>query len=274
MPKTKLKPKKKKGLTAAACDRHWLYERAVQNPGAEIDFMDKVFAAEFGREPSFLREDFCGTAYLSSEWVAHRDGNAALGVDLDGPTLDYGRDHHLKALGDRAERVTLVEADVRDVCSPAADVLAATNFSWWGFHTRTELLGYLENCRRSLRDEGMLMLDIYGGPEAQVPQFEERECEGFTYVWDQDVFNPITHAYQCKIHFQFPDGSEIQNAFEYDWRLWSIPEVRDLLLDAGFRKVEVYWEGADEDGEPDGVFEVSELGDTSPAWVAYVVAFR
>jgi hypothetical protein len=120
----------------------------------------------------------------------------------------------------------------------------------------------------------MLMLDIYGGPEAQVPQFEERECEGFTYVWDQDVFNPITHSYQCKIHFRFEDGSEIENAFEYDWRLWMIPEVRDLLLEAGYRKVEVYWEGADEDGEPDGEFVASEEGDTSPAWVAYVVAFR
>ncbi len=273
------KPKMKKlnmtpALTASRCDRHWLYERAVQNPDAEIDFIDRVYSGEFGRTPSFLREDFSGTTYLGCQWVAHREGNTALGVDLDGPTLDYGREHHLAKLGPDAERVTLMQADVRDVREPRADVLAATNFSWWCFHTRETLLGYLRNCRESLRDEGMLMLDIYGGPEAQVPQFEERECEGFTYVWDQDVFNPITHAYQCKIHFRFPDGTEIENAFEYDWRLWTIPEVRDLLLEAGFRKVEVYWEGADEDGEPDGEFEVSEVGDTSSAWVAYVVAFR
>ncbi len=93
-------------------------------------------------------------------------------------------------------------------------------------------------------------------------------------MWDQDVFNPITHGYECKIHFHFPDGSEMNNAFEYDWRLWMIPEVRDLLLEAGYRKVDVYWEGADEDGEPDGEFVASVEGDTSPAWVAYVVAFR
>ncbi len=269
MGKTKTQP-----LTAATSDKHWLYERSVQNPEAEIDFIDHVFASEYDRKPELLREDFCGTAFLSCEWVAHRAGNSALGVDLDGPTLDYGREHHLSKLGDRAERVTLVQDDVRAVQSPKADVLAATNFSWWGFHTRTALLEYMVNCRASLRDEGMLMLDIYGGPEAQVPQFEERECEGFTYVWDQDVFNPITHEYQCKIHFHFPDGSEMNNAFEYDWRLWMIPEVRDLLLEAGFHKVDVYWEGADEDGEPDGEFVVSEEGDTSPAWVAYIVAFR
>lgn len=272
MGKTKTK-KKKSALTAGAVSRHWLYENSVQNPEAETEFIDRAFRAEFGRLPRRLREDFCGTAFLSRTWVEHRAGNTALGVDLDGPTLDYGREHHLAALGDRADAVTLVQADVRDVREPACEVLAATNFSWWGFHTREELLGYLRNCRASLRDPGMLLLDIYGGPEAQVPQLEERECEGFTYVWDQDVFNPITHAYQCKIHFKFPDGTEMNDAFAYDWRLWTVPEVRELLAEAGFRASIVYWEGADEDGEPDGVFEPSEEGDTSSAWVAYVVAF-
>jgi len=272
--KTKSKTKKKKSaLTAGAVSRHWLYEKSVQNPEAEVEFIDRAFRAEFGRLPRRLREDFCGTAFLSRTWVEHRADNTALGVDLDGPTLDYGREHHLAALGDRADAVTLVQADVRDVSEPPCDVLAATNFSWWGFHTREDLLGYLRNCRASLRDPGMLLLDIYGGPEAQVPQLEERECEGFTYVWDQDVFNPITHAYRCKIHFKFPDGTEMNDAFEYDWRLWTVPEVRELLTEAGFRTSIVYWEGADEDGEPDGVFEPSGEGDTSSAWVAYVVAF-
>ena len=120
----------------------------------------------------------------------------------------------------------------------------------------------------------MLMLDIFGGSEAQVLQFEERDCEGYTYVWDQDAFNPITHEYVCRIHFRFPDGSELTDAFVYHWRLWSIPEVRDLLLEVGFSRVEVYWEGADEDGEPSGEFQIDNGGDNSPAWVAYIVAFR
>ncbi len=261
-------------LTAATADRHWLYERAVQNPDAEVEFFDHVFAAEYGRKPGFLREDFSGTTYLGYKWAARRPDNTVLAVDLDGPTLAWGRRVHGEPLGEAASRVTMVEADVRDVQAPKCDVLAATNFSWWGFHTHESLRRYFENCLESLRDEGVLVLDIYGGPEAQVPQFEEKECEGFTYIWDQDEFNPITHAYRCKIHFRFPDGSEMLNAFEYDWRLWTIPEVRRLLLEAGFRKSEVYWEGADEDGEPDGEFDVSEVGDSSPAWVAYIVAYR
>lgn len=275
MAKTKTKKKTKKpGLTSGAVSKHWLYEKAVQNPEAEVEFIDRAFHDEYGHVPDFLREDFCGTAYLSCTWVAHRESNSALGVDLDGPTLDYGREHHAPALGGAVDRLRLVQADVREVAEPRADVVAATNFSWWCFHDRRALVSYLRKCRAALRDEGMLMLDIYGGPEAQVPQLEERDCEGFTYVWDQDEFNPITHAYRCKIHFRFPDGTEMTDAFTYDWRLWSIPEARELLLEAGFRKTKVYWEGADEDGEPDGVFVPSEEGDTSSAWVAYVVAFR
>ena len=270
-----MKPKKQKKTTlAAAADKHRLYELAVQNPDAEVEFIDRVFDEVRGRRPRDLREDFCGTLNLGAAWVRERDDNTVIGVDLDGPTLDWGRERNVAPLGDGADRVTLLQDDVRNVARPAVDVLAATNFSWWGFRTREELLGYFRNCRRSLRDDGMLMLDIYGGPEAQVLQFEERECEGFTYIWDQDSFNPITHDYVCRIHFRFEDGSEMTDAFVYEWRMWTVPETRELLREAGFGKVEVYWEGADDDGEPDGDFQPSETGDTSPAWVAYIVAFR
>ncbi len=261
-------------LKARNADLNLLYEQSVQNPEAEVCFIDRVFRSEFKRKPSFLREDFCGTANLSCWWVARRRGNTALGVDNHQPTLSWGSEHNVAPLGPDAEAVTLVCADVRDVAEPRAEVIAATNFSWWGFRTRAELLGYLKHCRASLEDQGMLMMDIYGGSEAQVEQFEERECDGFTYIWDQDLFNPITHEYKCKIHFRFPDGSKIDNAYRYHWRLWSIPETRDLLAEAGFRKSVVYWEGADKDGEPNGIFRASEKGDRSPAWVAYIVAFR
>ena len=274
MTMTKRAPKKNAALTAATADRHRLYEDSVQNPEAEVEFIERVFGEAYGRPPRDLREDFCGTLNLGCAWVRENEENTVLGVDLDGPTLDWGREHNVAPLGPAAVRATLVQDDVRNVGAPAVDVIAATNFSWWGFHTREELLDYLRNSRRSLRDEGMLMLDIYGGPEAQVLQYEERECEGYTYVWDQDLFNPITHEYRCKIHFHFPDGSEMNDAFEYHWRLWTVPEVRDLMLDAGFGRVEVFWEGADDDGEPDGDFQVSEEGDTSPAWIAYIVAYR
>jgi hypothetical protein len=202
------------------------------------------------------------------------EAHTALGIDFDGPTLDWGRTNNINPLGDRADAVTLVQDDVRAVTEPKADVLAATNFSWWGFKKRSELLEYLRLCHANLKDEGMMLMDCYGGPEAQIPQLEEREQDGFEYVWDQDTFNPITNEVVCKIHFKFPNGSKRKNAFRYDWRLWSLPETLDLLAEAGFRKTVVYWEGTDEEGEPNGVFEPSVEGDLAPAWVAYILAFR
>ena len=49
-------------------------------------------------------------------------------------------------------------------------------------------------------------------------------------------------------------------------------ELRELLEEAGFARVCVYWEGEDEDGEGDGEFTEEATGDADPAWIAYVVA--
>jgi len=261
-------------LTSKNSDVHWLYEQSVQNAEVEAEFISRVFRREFGREPASLREDFCGTALLCSEWVKANPVHTALGVDLDGPTLAWGTVNNIIPLGERASAVTLIQDDVCNVTRPRTDILAATNFSWWGFKTRAELGDYLRGAYSNLNDEGMLLMDCYGGPEAQVPQFEERGQEGFDYVWDQDTFNPITNEVVCKIHFQFPDGSKMKNAFRYDWRLWALPETRDLMEEIGFRKTVIYWEGADKDGEPNGIFKPSRQGDLAPAWVAYILAFR
>lgn len=265
---------KARRLSSRNADKHWLYQNSVQNPQVEVPFIDRVFAKEFGRKPSLLREDFCGTALLCSWWVKARPGNRAVGVDLDGPTLEWGRVNNLAPLGAKADRVTLIQDDVRAVRAPKADVLMASNFSWWGFKTREALGGYLRNCRASLKPEGILVMDCYGGPEAQVVQEEQRDLPGFTYCWDQDHYNPVTGEVRCLIHFQFPDGSRMKRAFSYDWRLWQVPETCDLLRECGFRRVMVYWEGTDKDGEPSGVFRVSLKGDEAPAWVAYIVAVR
>jgi len=261
-------------LTARNADKHWLYEQSVQNVEFEVEFIEKCYRREYGRRPHVFREDFCGTALLSAAWVARHRDNTALGVDLDRPTLDWGRVNNLAPLGDRASAVTLLEDDVRNVGGPLAEVTAATNFSWWGFHTRPELKAYFQSALAGLAPEGMFLLDCFGGPEAQVPQIEERELDGFTYQWDQDDFNPVTHAIRCLIHFDFPDGSRMKKAFRYDWRLWTLPETCDILAESGFRRTVVYWEGADEDGEPSGIFRPSRKGDLAPAWVAYILAFR
>ena len=74
------------------------------------------------------------------------------------------------------------------------------------------------------------------------------------------------------IHFRFPDGSEMKRAFAYEWRLWTIPELTDILVDAGFKQVDCYWEGTAEDGESgNGIFRKSRRGENDLSWVAYLV---
>jgi hypothetical protein len=254
-------------------DRHALYEASVQCPEADVSFFDRIYREWNGKLPRVLREDFCGTAAIAATWVRMRPDNEAIGVDLDGPTLAWGRREHIEPLGPRAKRLHIFQDDVRSVRRPRADVIAALNFSYMVFHERRELLGYLRSSRAALAPRGVLIMDIFGGWESQALVTETRRKTGFTYVWQQEKFDPLSHRTLFHIHFRFRDGSEMKRAFTYDWRLWTIPEVRELLTEAGFGKVSVYWEGTDHRTlRGNGVFRRQTRAESCPGWIAYLVA--
>ena len=73
---------------AAQADRHVLYQEAVQDPEAEIDFVEETWAQLRDRPAELLREDFCGTANTACEWVRRQPFHCAIGVDLDGGVLE------------------------------------------------------------------------------------------------------------------------------------------------------------------------------------------
>ena len=85
-------------------NRHDLYEASVQSVDADLDFFERVYKRKRGRRFVTFREDFCGTAVLSCEWVRRRKENRAWGVDLHVPTLEWGRKNRLPTLGDDAGR--------------------------------------------------------------------------------------------------------------------------------------------------------------------------
>ncbi len=271
----KRKSRKKRRLVGpVSTDRHRLYEESVQSPGEHIKFLDQVFLAANGRLPTVLREDFCGTALLSAEWVRARPDNVAIGVDLDEPTLEWARKNNVSPLEpDEKTRITLRLDDVRSVSKPRVDVIAAFNFSYFEFKTREELRGYFEIARSSLNPGGLLVLDMFGGWEAQMEVKDRTRYDGFTYEWEQTAFDPVTHLTQFQIHFNFNGGGGIRNAFEYNWRLWTLPEVRELLEEAGYANVDIYWEGIDpETGEGNGEFTLITEAENCPGWIAYLVA--
>jgi SAM-dependent methyltransferase len=271
--KRKKKGKKRRPLAAKA-DRHALYQKSVQEPSVDVALIDRVFRKESGRRPRSLREDFCGTALISAEWVRSRKDRTALGVDLDGPTLDWGREHNLEPLGKAAERVTLLEKNVLDVTRPKVDVVCAFNFSYCVFHDRRELLRYFRAVRRSLVDDGVFFLDNHAGGDTLEACRDERAFKRFTYVWEQKPVDAVTGCGVRKIHFEFPDGSRIKNAFRYDWRIWSLVELIDLATEAGFRRTDVYAEKLDADGEPiTGLRRVDRYAHDS-SWTPYLACWR
>lgn len=276
--KGKGKGKQHKGgwLTAEQCDRHLLYEQSVQEPEAECDLIAQVWKEQRGRVCRSIREDFCGTAAVCVEWLRRGEDHVAIGVDLDEGVLAWGRKRLPRRLKpEQRERLDLVRANVLTVETEPVDSVLAMNFSYYLFKTRDELRGYFERVHAALKDDGLFMLDAYGGSESFTELEEERDLDGFTYVWDQHSYNPITGEAVNFIHFTFPDGTEIREAFEYHWRLWTLPEIRELLIEAGFSDAKVYWEGTDDEtDEGNGEWEVSVRGEACPGWIAYVVGIK
>ncbi|WP_428623537.1 class I SAM-dependent methyltransferase [Sedimenticola sp.] len=273
--KKKEKKKNKKPSMADLADRHQLYEFSVQYAASEIEFVDETYRSIHGNKAQLLREDFCGTANVCCEWVRHRKGNRAIGVDLDGEVLTWGQEHKLAELtqGQR-KRVNLIQEDVLLVDTEAPDIISAMNFSYWLFKERKKLKQYFTRVREALADKGVFFLDAYGGYDSFRELEEEREINDgeFTYIWEQERYDPVTGGLICHIHFAFPDGSRLDKAFSYDWRLWTLPEIRDLLEEAGFSKVTIYWQGWDDEGEPDGIFVPSTTGEADAGWICYISA--
>jgi SAM-dependent methyltransferase len=260
-----------------------LYRWAVQDPRAQVTFLTRIYERYAGRWPRRLREDFAGNAADAVDWLA-LGGELAVAVDIDGPSLRWGARRAGRLLGDRARRLQVVEADVREVRPPAVprvDVVAALNFSALVLHTREDMLAYAIMARRGLRPDGVLVLSVFGGVDMMRPRRERRVVRRaalyaaepplppFEYEWEQRSYNARTARLDCRLHFK-ARPHVWRNAFRYDCRLWTLPELLEILADAGFSKAEV-WQHFERRGRP--AFEpVSRI--EGKAWIAYVVGVR
>jgi hypothetical protein len=278
--------RKTKPTLASTADKYALYRLSVQDPEHEVDQFISFYKDAFGRQPVTLREDFCAAAAVCAEWVKKSRDKEAVGVDLDPEPLAYGKAHYLSTLDDdQRRRVKLVQNDVLKV-REKADIIAAQNYSFFIFKTRELVRKYFQAVHASLEDDGMFIMDMMGGSAMLAEKIEESRAVArptradkeknppFRYVWEEASYSPITHDVLFHIHFRFPDGSALEKAFTYDWRMWTIPEVRELLDEAGFSEHHVYWETEDKNGDPSGKYKRDARGRPDPAWLAYVVALK
>lgn len=267
-------------------DRHDLYEAAVQGVEYDLDLFQRIYRRHRGRRFTRLREDFCGTAALACAWARRQPSNRAWGVDLDREVLEWARAHRLPRMRRAGSRLTLVRADVRARATPRVDFVCAMNFSYWVFKRRRDLLEYYRSVLQSLRPGGMFACNAFGGTGAEKPLVERTRippstsCEGdrlppFTYVWEQESFNPIDHDLKCAIHFRFRDGTEMRRAFRYDWRLWTLPEIEDVMREAGFRGVHFYVEGWDDARDrPEEHYRLRTRFENRHGWLACAVGLK
>ena len=246
-----------------------LYELAVTNAGP---LARMLHGAWDGRTSSpVLREDFSGSAALARSWAS-----------LFGPAIAVDRDAEpLRAcLARGGDEVVRIREDVRR-CRRKADVIAATNFAMGYWHARTDLVGYLRHARACLKPGGLFCCDLYGGSDAFTTGTWTRRLragggERVEYRWEQVEAQPQTGLVRNAIHFRVGGGPVMRNAFTYHWRLWSIPEMREAMLDAGLDEVRVFDRMADAI-DSEGRVHVRPLDDDEPLddpFVVYVTARR
>lgn len=260
--------------------KYQLYEASVIDPVEDIRIFRDIFMKQTNRIPRLYREDFCGTFAHSAAWVKQSEHNCAWALDLDHKPLRFGFEkHYLQLTVAEQRRLTILRRDVLKGCGQKVDLITATNFSYYLFKDRRALQKYFECVRRALKTNGLFLMDAVGGQQMMIPNIERKqfsktkELPAFTYFWEQKGFNIVNHEAEFAIHFELKNPRRtLKNAFRYDWRIWSLAELRETLRDAGFKSVDVYFEGSTRSGLGNGVFSRKDREPSCDVWIAYIAA--
>jgi hypothetical protein len=239
-------------------DKFDCYELCVQSPRHVVAMLRGIH----GGEARVLREDFCGSAAVSRRWCSEGagrgDDSRAVAVDVDAQVLARAKK---RAEADRlADRLHLIQADAtagNPATDDGADIIWVGNFSIGYIHERDALVAYLKKSRERLSrgnggfGGGVFVCDLYGGAGSFRLGFLERTHVGrgnevVKYHWQHEEADPISAMVSNSISFRVIVNGELAadlpRAFVYRWRLWSLAELRDTMLEAGFAGVEVYKE--------------------------------
>lgn len=259
-----------------------LYECAVQDPAYSVDVADDIYRRIFRKAPSRLREDFCGSFAVGREWVKRGRQRRAVGLDFSPDSAAQALSRNSELLTpEEQRRIEFILSDVRTVTRSKVDIILAENFSFFVLKQRKELLDYFKACYRSLDKNGVFVLDVIGGAGfVDTPRVERRfnrvakpragMPKTFTHTWNQRHYDPATAFGLYTIGFEV-GKKKIPDAFSYDWRVWTVPELRDCLADAGFDEVKLFWDG--ENKKP-SLKEVVTIPNEWECWLSVLVGVK
>ncbi len=253
-------------------DPYDLYQKSVQSPESDVRFFEKAYKKLRNKKPLLLKEDFCGTHMICCEWVKLNSSYQSVGFDLDPEPIAYGMTHNQVKLSlAQKKRVSIFNRNVLKAHPAKSDITVALNFSYFLFKTRQDLKSYFKKAYLGLKDDGLFICDVFGGKLCQGPSLDKKRVGPFSYQWNQKNYDPVTHQAQFSINFKLA-GQTFEDVFTYDWRLWGIQELKELLAEVGFKSTHVYWEGTDANGRGNGVFKPVHTGESCESWIAYLVS--
>lgn len=167
---------------------------------------------------------------------------------------------------------------------PARDIVCAFNYSCCCLHRRADLVLYFKHVLDVLSKKGgIFVMDLYGGTSSECKLRLQRKFANFTYFWEQAEFDIIERKTRISLHFHLQkQQKKLRHAFSYSWRLWSLPEIKDCLEEAGFQSVHFWLREMQDTREirktegfgvgRDIKYEEVKKFQQQDAWNAYVVA--
>ncbi|KAL9653495.1 hypothetical protein ABK040_002128 [Willaertia magna] len=287
---------------ASQADIHELYQYSVQSTKEDIYLFEKIYKSYFQlKAPHIFREDFCGTALLSTEWAKRSVQNVAIGVDIDKQTIEWGWKHNVEKLNvsDRVKvfcenvltfdwesnlkdyELLKEELDSGEEVLKKADIICAYNYSVCLLHKRKDLIQYFTKVKESMSEDGSIFLfDLFGGSKIMSTddrEYVRKDYGHFLYEFEQTDYNPVTEIVTNYIHFKMKDNSWIKKAFSFKFRKWGILELKEILDEVGFSKVDLYW--ARHDKDVNAPIEFKPLKNTAEcsqgkSWTALFVALK
>jgi hypothetical protein len=214
------------------------YQNSVQNAKKEAEFFKKEYRMIFNKVPTSFREDFCGTAKLSCEWVKSNVMNTAVGIDFDEETLIWARENNISNLNSGSDRIELINMNVLTEYNPDRkfDIICSLNYSHFLLNKRTDLLKYFINVRKNIK-KGLFIIDLYGGAHIYSDHKYQHQKSSDFYEFSGKQVNILNNTSLCSLNYKV-SKKKFTPLFSFKFRIYSIIELLELLEESGFSKVE------------------------------------
>lgn len=201
-------------------------EEKIEEAEEEIEKIIKLGKFEEGDR---ILDMPCGLGRHSKE--LERKGFEVVGVEK---TQDYVEDAR-----ENTESAEIVKKDMKNF-KRGRSFDAAIN--WWNsfgyFEEKSDDLKMLENIQKSLKEGGVLLMDLFGK--------EISALTGFSSHWSREEDSILLQDHEIKDNWKKIENTWIKvkegEVVEYVWqqRLYSAHELEQLLKEAGFSQIEFF----------------------------------